>query len=46
MNDPHVEALHYKLVTTSTCDFDNARPLDHQAQTFDVRLEQGRATFH
>jgi hypothetical protein len=45
MNDPHVEALYYKVVTGPHCDFDNAPPLDHQTQMFDVSLADGRAIF-
>jgi hypothetical protein len=40
MNDTHAEALHYNVVTGPHCDFDNAPPLDHRTQIFDVSLAE------
>jgi hypothetical protein len=44
MNDPHIQALHYRIRHADSVDFDNAPPLEHNEPEFAVRLEKGRAT--
>src|SRR5438045_7244447 len=43
LNDPHVEALHYKITHAATVDFDQASSLAHDEPHFTVRIEGGRA---
>jgi hypothetical protein len=43
MNDPHVEALHYRIKHADSVDFDKASPLEHEELAFSVRIEKGHA---
>ncbi len=43
MNDPHVEALHYRIKHAVSVDFDKASPLEHEEPGFSVRIEKGQA---
>lgn len=45
MNDPHVEALVYRVEHGPNVDYDKAEPLEHDTQTFSVRIEDGQARF-
>lgn len=45
MNDPHVEALVYRVQHGATVDYDKAEPLEHDTPCFTVRVENGRARF-
>ena len=45
MNDPHVEALHYRLVADGTTTFAaNTPPVDYADETLTARLEAGQLT--
>jgi hypothetical protein len=41
MNDPHIEALHYRIKHASTVDFENAPPVEHPGPGCSVRIENG-----
>ena len=43
MNDPHVEALHYRLKHSEGVDYAKAKPLEHQEPGFSIRIDNGRA---
>jgi hypothetical protein len=43
MNDPHVQALHYRIKHADSVDFDKAPPLEHEEPGFSVRIEKGQA---
>lgn len=43
MNDPHVEALHYRLKHNGDVDYAKAKPLEHQEPGFSIRIDNGRA---
>ena len=43
MNDPHVEALHYRLKHSDGVDYTKAKPLEHQEPGFSIRIDKGRA---
>jgi len=43
MNDPHVEALHYRIRHADSVDFDKALPLEHEEPGFSVQIEKGHA---
>jgi hypothetical protein len=43
MNDPHVEALHYRVTHADCVDFKKASPLEHEETGFSVRIEDNRA---
>ena len=45
MNDPHVVALHYRIVTSPHVDFDDAPPLRHSEPLFDVEVAGQNAVF-
>ena len=44
MNDPHVEALHYRIKHADSVDFDKAPPLEREEPGFSVRIENGHVT--
>jgi hypothetical protein len=41
MNDPHVEALHYRINHADSVDFEKASPLEWEHSAFSVRIENG-----
>jgi hypothetical protein len=43
MNDPHVEALRYRVKHLDSTDYDSAPPLEHHDHDFAVRIEKGEA---
>ena len=45
MIEPHVEALIYRVGHDATVNYDRAKPLEHDAAEFVVRIEDGIATF-
>ena len=45
MNDPHVVALHYKIVHDSWMDYSEAEHCDLQEDAFDVHVEDGLVRF-
>jgi hypothetical protein len=45
MNDPHVQALHYKVKSGSGFDYANATALAHETTAFRVMLDKGEAVF-
>lgn len=44
MNDPHVEQLRYRLQTTETIEYKNAKPIQGTHALFDWRLENNQLT--
>jgi hypothetical protein len=45
MKDPHVERLHYRVVTTERVNFDNAPDLYEENDDFRMIVGKGRGTF-
>jgi hypothetical protein len=45
MNDPHVEALLYRVEHGACVDYDKAKPLEHDTPIFNVLVEKSRARF-
>lgn len=45
MRDPHVKALHYRVVHIDTVDYEKAVLLDHETDVFKVHIENGTAIF-
>ena len=45
MNDPHIEALIYRVEHGPTVDYDKAEPLEYASSIFNVRIENGQARF-
>ena len=45
VNDPHVVALNYRIDHSSSVGYDNAAPLDHSEEAFDIHVEDGRVRF-
>jgi len=45
MNDPHVEALIFRVEHGPTVNYGNAQPLELEAQHFAIRLDANTATF-
>ena len=45
MNDPHVVALNYRIEHCSSVGYDNAAPLQHSEEAFDIHVEGGRVRF-
>ena len=45
MNDPHVVALHFKIVHDSGIDYSRAGPSDIQEDSFDIHVEDGGVRF-
>ena len=45
MNDPHVVALNYRIEHSSSVDYDNAAPLDHSEEAFDIHVEGNKVRF-
>jgi len=43
MNDPHVEALRYRVKHAEDVDYSKAKPLEHEEAGFQIRIENGRA---
>jgi hypothetical protein len=43
VNDPHIEALHYRVRHAAHIDYDKAGPLDHDTAGFTIRIQNGRA---
>jgi hypothetical protein len=43
MNDPHIEALYFKVKHAGYIDYHKAAPLSHETVGFAVRIESGRA---
>ena len=43
MNDPHVEALHYKITHGPTVDYNRAPSIVHDEPNFTVQVAKGRA---
>jgi hypothetical protein len=43
MNDPHVEALHYRIKHAPDVDYERAEPLKHEEPSFSVSIENGEA---
>jgi hypothetical protein len=43
MNDPHVEALHYRIKHADSSDYDKAPPLKHEEPDFSTRIEKDEA---
>lgn len=44
MNDPHVEALYYRVKHANSVDYDKALPLEHVEPQFSIRIEKKLAT--
>lgn len=45
MNDPHVDKVYYSLVTSDSCDFNKAAPVEFKTDHFNVKLDREGATF-
>jgi hypothetical protein len=45
VSDPHVVALHYRVVVGRHCDFDQALPLKHEEVAFALTVAGTAATF-
>lgn len=45
MNDPHVEALIYRVEHRVNVNYERATPLEHDGEHFDVRIKDCRARF-
>lgn len=45
MNDPHVNALHYRVVVGKDVDYDNAAPLSETTEDFEFSLDGKTAVF-
>ncbi len=45
MNDPHVNALHYRVVVRKDVDYDNAAPLTETTEDFEFSLDGKTAVF-
>jgi len=45
MNDPHVDKVYYSLVTSDSCDFNKAAPVEFKTVHFNVKLDGEGATF-
>jgi len=44
MNDPHIVALRYKMIAEPGVRFENPPPIDHEAPSFRLKLENGWLT--
>ena len=45
MNDPHVKALHYRVVTSKNADYKGAEPIKQTTDEFEFNLDGSRAVF-
>jgi hypothetical protein len=45
MNDPHVETLHYQVVTAKDVDYDKVAPLSEDRDEFELRIDGKTALF-
>ncbi|MCY4243099.1 MAG: hypothetical protein OXD36_15325 [Rhodobacter sp.] len=45
MNDPYVVALNYRIEHCSSVGYDNAAPLDHSEEAFDIHVEGKKVRF-
>jgi hypothetical protein len=45
MNDPHVETLHYRLVTSERVTFNDPPPLTAERNGFDLALNDGESVY-
>lgn len=45
MNDPHVEALIYRVVHNERVSYDKAKPLNYENETFNITVKEKSATF-
>ena len=45
MNDPHVVALNYRIEYHSSVDYDEANPLDHSEDGFEIHVEHNKVRF-
>lgn len=43
MNDPHVDALHYRIAHNENVSYQRAAPLEHRTDLFTIRIESGTA---
>ncbi|HIE31993.1 MAG TPA: hypothetical protein EYP67_06395 [Methanosarcinales archaeon] len=45
MNDPHVKALHYRVIVGKDIDYNNAPPMSETTNEFDLSIDDDTAIF-